>query len=165
MTASKRTAPRSIPVALTGFGVPAGRLLELQSETILPDPYVVTDTITITPPTKARADKIRESQMAAMMYNTMLNSAIGDPTTTQDYLDGLVKKVAESDAQYYEALFGDQCENITAFLADQDAQLVQAFQKDIVAQFFPSQPQSGKCGSCGQVIDTEAEGKASASSP
>lgn len=146
-------------------GVPAGRLLELQLETLIPEPYVVTDQITLTPPTRARADKIREAQMLMMAYNAILTDAMGQAGITEDTLNGIIKHISEADRAYKEALMGDGYAAVTAFLATQDAQLATAFERDLVKQFFPNQPVDGKCGTCGHVIDEEAAGKAPASSP
>lgn len=159
---TKKTPPRP---ALLNHQIPAGRLLELQSETVIPEPYVVTDSITITPPTKARADKIREAQMTVLVYNTLLNEAMRQTGTTEELITGLTKHIDEAEQNYNESLLGDQYEAVTALLGTLDDQLVQAFQKDLVKRFFPNQPVDGKCEHCGQVIDAEAEGKALASSP
>lgn len=157
----KKTSPR--PALRPSSGVPAGRLLELQLETNIPKPYVVTDQLTIAPPTKARADKIREAQMVVMVYNTLLSEAMRRPNTDEDTLNGLTKYITDAEKTYTDALFGEHHEAITELLLTLDDQLAQAFQKDIVKQFFPDQPVDGKCGTCGHVIDEEAAGKAPAS--
>ena len=63
------------------LGIPAGRLLELQQETLLPQPYTITDPLVVTPPTKARVDKMAEAQMSLMIYNSMLKEAFAAPNT------------------------------------------------------------------------------------
>lgn len=146
-------------------GVPSGRLLALQLETKLPQPYVVTDDITIAPPTKARADKIRTAQMTVLVYNALMNEAMGQPGTSEDLLNGVTGKIKQAERDYNEALLGDQYESVTALLDTLDDQLVQAFQKDLIKEFFPDQPVDGKCGTCGKVIDEDEAGKAPASSP
>lgn len=163
MTAKKTITP--LRPALLNHGLPAGRLLALQRETIIPVPYVVTDTITITPLTKERADKVREAQMTVMVYNTLLSEAMRQKGTTEELLSGLTKHIQDAEIDYNTALLGDQYKAVTALLNTLDDQLVQAFQKDLVKQFFPDQPVDGKCGTCGKVIDEDAEGKAPASSP
>lgn len=154
----KKPVARRVPAILTR-GVPAGRLAELQAETNLSEPYVVTEDIVITPPTKARADEIRESQMVVLIYNQLLNEAMRR-TVTEDELTGLTKYIKEAEAKYNEAFFGDQYNNVVAFFATQDDRLWTAFQKDIQSQFFPNQPADGKCGTCGHVLDEDAAGKA-----
>lgn len=163
MTPKKVIQGKVVPNTPT-LGVPAGRLLELQLETNLPEPYVVTDTITVTPPTKARADKIRESQMVVMIYNQLLNEALSR-SVTEDELTGLTKYIKEAERTYNEAFFGDEYDDVVAFFATQDDRLWLAFQTDIQKRFFPNQPVDGKCGTCGHVIDEDAAGKASGSSP
>jgi hypothetical protein len=162
VTAKKVTrrapATRVLP-AIPTFGVPAGRLAELQAATNLPTPYVVTDDIVITPPTKARGDEIRESQMVVMIYNQLLNEAMGR-TVTEDELNGLTKYIKEAEQKFNEAFFGDQYDAVVAFFANQDDGLWKAFQTDIQKQFFPAQPVDGKCGTCGHVLDEDAAGKA-----
>jgi hypothetical protein len=161
--APRQPAKRVVP-ATPMFGVPAGRLLELQQETSLPQPYVVTDTIVITPPTKTRADKIRESQMVVMIYSQLLNEAL-QRSVTEDEMNGLTKYIREAEQAYNEAFFGDQFDNVVAFFATQDDQLWKAFEVDIQKRFFPNQPVDGKCGTCGHVLDEDAAGKAPTSSP
>jgi hypothetical protein len=161
---AKKAAPRPIKQPPPPV-IPAGRLLELQLETNLPQPYVLTDTITVYPPNKARADKIREAQMTKLVYSALLSQTMNTPGATQDLLEGLNKKIEEADNAYQEALLGDSHDDVIALLATLDDQLAQAFQRDVVKQFFPNQPVDGKCQACGQVIDEEQEGKASASSP
>ena len=161
----KKAAPRPKVVPNTPtLGVPAGRLLELQLETNLPERYVVTDTIVITPPTKARADKIRESQMVVMIYTQLLNEALSR-SVTEEELNGLTKYIKEAETTYNEAFFGDQYDNVVKFFATQDDRLWHACETDINKRFFPNQPVDGKCGTCGHVLDEDAAGKAPASSP
>ena len=163
-TNARKGAPRPMPVK-THLGVPAGRLLELQLETTLPQPYVISDTITVLPPTKARADKIREAQMTIMVYNSLLGEAIKSEGATEDLLNGLTKYVREAERSYNEAFFGDCYDDVVRFFAAQDDRLWQVFERDIQKQFFPNQPVDGKCQMCGQVVDEDAAGKAPPSSP
>lgn len=156
--AVRRTSTRVVP-AIPTSGVPAGRLAELQLETNLPQPYVVTDGITVTPPTKVRADVIRESQMVVMIYTQLLNEALSR-SVTEEELNGLTKYIKKAEQDYNVAFFGDQYDNVVAFFANQSDQLWTAFQADIQKQFFPSQPKDGKCGTCGHVLDEDAAGKA-----
>src|SRR5437763_8889873 len=112
---AKKAAPRRPVVPPPAqFGIPAGRLLELQRETKLPQPYVVTDTITIAPLTKDRADKCRESQMVILIYNQLLNEALRG-NANEDILNGLTKQVREAEQAYHTAFFGDQAEAVTEF--------------------------------------------------
>lgn len=163
MTAVKKSSPKVVST-IPATGVPAGRLLELMQETNLPKPYVLTDDLVITPPTKARGDKIRESQMVVLIYNQLLNEALSR-SVSEEELNGLTKYIKEAETTYNEAFFGDQYDNVVKFFAAQDDRLWSAFQTDIQKQFFPNQPVDGKCGTCGHVVDEDAEGKASASSP
>jgi len=165
MTASKAAAAKRV-VPLQNFGAPAGRLLELQLETNLPQPYVVTDKITVAPPTKERADRINEAQMVIMIYSQLLNDAMAR-NVGEEELNGLTKQIREAETRYNEAYFGDAHEDVVAFFKTQPIALWNAFKKDIQAKFFPNQPVDGKCPTCGHVVDEEAVGKelsASASS-
>lgn len=141
------------------FGVPAGRLLELQQETVTPDPYVVTDRITIDPPTKERADRIREQQMIIMVAQTMLNAAIANPGTGEDILDAWRSAIRTAQDEITQALFGDQHEAVLAFFATLDDKLWQAFELDIQQQFFPAPIPTGECPTCKRVIDEDTAGK------
>jgi hypothetical protein len=141
------------------FGVPSGRLLQLQQETNLPKPYVITDELVITPPTKARGDKIREAQMVVMIYTQLLNEAL-QRNVTEEELNGLSKHIKDAEKDYNDAFFGDQHEAVVAFFESQDDRLWDAFKTDIQKEFFPHQPRDGKCGTCGHDLDESAVGKA-----
>lgn len=158
MATAKRPAKRVLP-GIPTRGLPAGRLLELQRETNLPQPYVVTDDIVITPPTKERSDKINESQMVVMIYNQLLNEALRR-NVSEDELNGLTKQIKDAELTYNEAFFGDQYSAVVDFFKTQPVALWNAFQTDIQKQFYPNQPVDGKCPACGHVTDEDAEGKA-----
>ena len=168
-TARKAATPaQAAPPTTNGKGrvavkpaaaIPAGRLLELLLETALPAPYVVTNTITITPPTKARADAMRQAQMSMMVYQTLLNERMNSGQAGEDELTGLSKFIEKSQNDYNEAFFADQYEAVVAFFDTQDDKLWLAFEKDIQAQFFPAQPADGACPSCGHITDEDAAAK------
>lgn len=56
----------------------SARLLELSAETNLPDPYPVTDTIVIQPPTRTRRKAMYEAEMTMYMTRRMLAQALRD---------------------------------------------------------------------------------------
>lgn len=141
------------------FGVPAGRLLELQQETVTPEPYVVTSKIVIEPPTKERADRIREQQMTIMVAQTMLNRVAAEPDAPEETLNAWGAAITTAQDAFTEALFGDQHEAVLAFFATQPDKLWQAFEKDIQTRFFPAPIPTGECPTCKRVIDEDTAGK------
>lgn len=58
------------------FGVISGRLLELSSETNRPTPYVVTDKLTVAPPTRKRGVQMTEARTAILITQSLLSGAL-----------------------------------------------------------------------------------------
>ncbi|OIN80868.1 hypothetical protein [Mycobacterium malmoense] len=64
------------------FGQLSGRLLELSVKTLVPDPYPVTDKISVEAPTKRRAETMRDTHAEMLVYQALLNDAVkraGEP--------------------------------------------------------------------------------------
>lgn len=63
------------------FGQPTGRLAQLIVETAIPEPYEVTDKITVDPPTKARSQALTDALTAMGITNSLMQQAlrIGGP--------------------------------------------------------------------------------------
>lgn len=164
-TTTKAATVSALPKPVNGiavkqpFGVPAGRLLELQQETVTPEPYVVTSKIVIEPPTKARADRIREQQMTIMVAQTMLNTAVANPEVGEEVLNAWGSAIKAAQDGFTQALFGDQYQDVLEFFATQDDKLWQAFERDIQERFFPAPIPAGACKTCGHVTDEDAAGK------
>lgn len=58
------------------FGQPAGRLAQLIVDTKMPEPYVVTDKITVHPPTKARSTAMGDALTAMGITNSLMQQAL-----------------------------------------------------------------------------------------
>lgn len=65
-----------MPAKTQSFGQPAGRLALLIAETKMPEPYVVTDTITVQPPTKARSQALTDALTAMAITNSLMQQAL-----------------------------------------------------------------------------------------
>jgi hypothetical protein len=150
--ASRTTAAKTL-------GVPAGRLLQLSIETRTPQPYVVTDSISITPPTKKRAELMRDAQLASMIGRGLLNQELTGQAR-DDVIEELSKRVKAAEDDYNKAFFGDAHDAVIAFFDDQPQSLWDAFVDDIRSDFLPVAPVDGVCPTCGHVEDDEAAGKA-----
>lgn len=74
MPASKKLA--AVQSTERDLGQPAGRLLELTLEVKTPEPYVVTDRITIYPPTKKTAARLDELNWAVVTNKAILQEAL-----------------------------------------------------------------------------------------
>jgi hypothetical protein len=121
------------------FGVPAGRFLALSLETNQPGPYVITDKLSVTAPTKKRRDQMRDSQAAVMVNNALLSQALQAGANTE-VLTELTAGVRTAEQDYNRAFLGEQCDDIMAFFDGQPTVLWDAFVVDVKKHFVPSQP-------------------------
>lgn len=149
------------------FGEPSGRLLELFAKTVIPQPYQVTSTIVIQPPSKKGWERLGELQNQRMVGNFFLAEALnrtGENAPSDSDLAQLTQVINDADDAYNRLFFGDQYDNVMAFFADEPPQRWQAFCEDIKASFMPSAPSAGNCPHCGLILDEEQAGKDSAPS-
>ncbi|MBY0440987.1 MAG: hypothetical protein K2Q25_02430 [Mycobacteriaceae bacterium] len=145
------------------LGEPTGRLAQLFAETVVPQPYHVTNKVVIQPPTKASMEAMTNAQTALLLYQALFNEAInrqpGDASMpTDEQLNELSKLINDSQRAWNEAFFADQYDNVLAIFADKPPALWEAFIADIRAQFLGPAPADGKCRTCGHV-DEELAGK------
>lgn len=159
---AKRPAPQ---LQVAARGEPAGRLLQLISETNLPQPYVISDDIAIRPLTKSIREKLNEVRNKRMVANFMLSAAMGQEGTTDNDITQLTTIANDCDDEYHRLFFGDQHDAVMEFFADRDPALWDAFCNDIQRQFLPGPaPATGQCPHCGNIIDAETAGKGPESS-
>lgn len=151
------------------LGEPVGRLAQLFAETVVPQPYAVTDKIVIRPPTKASREAMANAQAALLLYQALFNQAVirkpddDGPAPTNDELNALSQLITDSQRDWNVAFFGDQYDNVEAFFGDKSPELWEAFVADIRQQFLPTSPSDGRCRTCGHV-DEEQAGKGETSS-
>lgn len=189
MAASKKLA--AVQPTLMDLGKPAGRLLELTLEVKTPDPYVVTDKITIAPPTKKTSARLDELNWSVVTNQAILQEAIRRnmeprPNVTDmtdedaavavqawenralaagDLITELREKVSDDTTEWNRVFFGDQYDNLQAFFDDKPKQLWDRFVDDIRSDFLnTNEPEDGVCAECGHVLDEDAAGNVSASS-
>lgn len=176
---AKKTAPlRAVPIDKP-IGRFAALLAEIGDEE--PQPYEVTPSVTIEPPTKARMALIVSSQTAYVIARGQLESMtsplvdaegkvlvddagqpvmprVDEATLTQ--IERLTSKAAED---YDRALFGDAYDDVMALSQNWTGFRWNAFYKDVQDTFLPV-PEDGLCPTCGNVVDQEQAGKPPASS-
>jgi hypothetical protein len=168
------------------------RLCKLAAEIHQPEPYPVTKTIVVTPPTRVRSKAMSAAELQIYLCNNLLSQAVtrtqtappalADDATdeqkteheqalaawkkqTQD-VDDTIKaindKAAAAQDDYEHAFFGDAYQAVMDYFEDKP-QLWEAFAKDIKAEFLPPTPDDGVCPTCGH-IDQDTAGKESSSS-
>ena len=155
---------------------PIGRFAQLKAETKLLEPYEITASLKIQPPDKARLASIiatqttysiARGQMEAMISpltdenGEIIKDEAGQPILPQlnvKHLEQLQELVAKSAEEYDRALFGDAYESVMAYFQDEQGVMWSAFYKDVQDEFLPI-PDSGKCPTCGHVVDQEQAGK------
>ena len=184
-------APRKrLPVVT---GPMSERLLKLQLETGLAEPYRITSDLVIKPPTKARGSAMNEAALRLGILQNLLSQAINQSiprpehpgfTATAEQLaahdkavaswhdeieqhgdttNAIAEKIAEAELDYNRAFFGDAHDAVLSFFESQPQRLWDAFVVDIKREFLPPQPENGVCPTCGHTDEDEA-GKAGASS-
>lgn len=177
-------APRKRPVSI---GPLSERLLKLQLESGVVEPYKVTSDLVIEPPTKARGTRMHDASVRLAILQSLLNQAINqsfprpertdDPEADARALDewqrqidqhndtanAIAEKIGEAEDDYNRAFFGDAHDDVMAFFESQPQKLWDAFVVDIKRDFLPPQPENGVCPTCGHT-DAEQAGKAPESS-
>ena len=168
------------------------RLLKLQLETGVAEPYRIAADLVVEPLTKARGTKLHEAGMRVGIMQNLLSQAINQSiprperpdyaataeqlaaydaavVSWQDEIDrhndttnAIAEKIAEAEQDYNRAFFGDAHDAIMAFFETQPQKLWDAFVVDIKREFLPPQPENGVCPTCGHT-DEEQAGKALAS--
>lgn len=189
--AKKKTAA---PLASTGavpspFGVASERLMKLSIESKVPDPYPVTDRISVAPLTKKRGTALREAHMSILVYQTLLSEAMRQsnaaPTpppadaseeetaahqaavatweasikNNEEVMQALSQNITDAETAYNKAFFGDAHDDVMAYFEQQPQKLWDAFVTDIKAEFLPAMPTGGVCPTCGNVEDQAEVGK------
>jgi len=183
-------APRKRLVSTGPF---SERLLKLQLETGVSEPYKITSDLVVEPPTKARGTAMSEAATRMGILQALLSQAINqsiprparpDYTAPLDEQDAYAKaveqwaaeverhdettnavagKIGEAELEYNRAFFGDAYDDVMAFFEDKPQKLWDAFVVDIKTDFLPPQPENGICPTCGHT-DDETAGKAPESS-
>jgi hypothetical protein len=191
----KSAAPTATAnTAVSAFGVPSERLMKLSIDSKVPDPYPVTDKISVAPLTKKRGTALREAHMSILVYQTLLSEAMRQSNTApsalpadaseaeasahqeavaaweesiknnEEVMQALSKNIVEAETAYNEAFFGDAHDEVMAYFEQQPQKLWDAFVADIKADFLPAMPTGGVCPTCGNVEDQAEAGKPPASS-
>ena len=184
-------APRKrLPVVT---GPLSERLLKLQLETGVSEPYKVTSDLVIDPLTKARGTKLHDAGMRIGILQNLLAQAINQSIprpehpgfaaspdqlaaydkaleSWQDEIErhnntttAITEKISESEQDYNRAFFGDAHDAVMGFFEAQPQKLWDAFVVDIKREFLPPQPENGVCPTCGHTDEDQA-GKAEESS-
>lgn len=182
----RKAAPRSGKKAAPLRATPTeakyiGRFAELITEVDDDEPYQITETVAIQPPSKARMQEIIEAQTAYVVargqVEAMMSPLVDEAgevvrdenqqpilpqlnRETLQQVEALVQKAAES---YDRALFGDAYGDIMRMSQSWTGKRWNAFYEDVQNTFLPV-PQDGRCPQCGNIVDEEAAGKAPASS-
>lgn len=153
-------------------GAPLGelsnRLRDLFSKTVVPQPYPVTDTIIIAPPTKAawaQLDELENRRMAAQFLLADAWKRLGaEGGPTRADIDELTTTANDAQSAYDDLFFGEHYEALKAVSASWEREHWNAFCRDIKNHFLGVGPATGACPHCGTVVDAEAAGKDSESS-
>lgn len=74
-----------MPAKPKSLGQPAGRLAKLIVETTMAEPYVVTDTITVAPLTKARSQALTDALSAMGLTNSRMQQALKSGAARPEY--------------------------------------------------------------------------------
>ena len=140
-------------------------------------PYEVTANLSIEAPDKERASIIAATQTAYVIARNQLDALIqplpdpeakdgilrdeqGQPVLPEvdtKLLDQLAKVVEDAAEQYDRALFGDAYEAVVERFKTEQGVVWNAFYNDVTDYFLPA-PKNGKCPTCGNVADADAEG-------
>ena len=169
------------------------RLMELAAETVTPEPYQVTDSITVTPLTRTRRTAMNDAELRIWVLRQVLaeklatvkrpRPSLDDENPTEEQLDAhrLATLVWETQRTQLEAETEEVGDKLTAATDDYDRAffgdayddvvayfedkpaLWELFVPDIKAQLLPAGPPDGICPTCGHT-DTATAGKAETSS-
>ncbi|HJT93890.1 MAG TPA: hypothetical protein VJ777_18495 [Mycobacterium sp.] len=178
--AGPTTAKKRAPLSVGPQDKPIGRFAELLTEIDQPEPYQVTESVTIMPPTKARMRLIVSSQTAYVIARGQLeammspitdaqgNVIVDDtgqpimPRADQKSMETLEKLVTKAGEDYDRALFGDAYDDVMLLSEGWTGQVWNMFYKDVQDRFLPV-PEDGLCPTCGNPVDEEQAGKPPAS--
>lgn len=172
--AAKKAAPlRAAPLNQK----PIGRFAELLTEIDLDEPYEVTEDVVIQPPTKARMGLVITAQTAYIIARGQLESMMSPlldgegkpllneakqpilPQISREELEGLERLTNKAAEDYDRALFGDAYDDVMALSQNWTGKMWNAFYEDVQDRFLPV-PNSGRCPTCGNIVDQEEAGKA-----
>lgn len=171
----------------------SARLLELAAQTNDPQPYEVTDAITVTPPTRTRRTAMNAAEAKLYIARSLLAKAVdrataagpvlpADPSDEQraehataaaaweqqaaraeEQVNNLNAEIGKATQDYERAFFGDVYDAVIEYFEDKP-NLWDLFIPDIKAEFLPPAPDNGVCPQCGRVDDEEAAERAPKSS-
>lgn len=167
----------------------SARLLELHAETNVREPYEIADGIVVTPLTRTRSRALHQAEakkyIASQVWARRAATVIAEdpptppenPTdeqraeydaalkawTTSFDVDRVHQQMADADAEWEHAFFGDAHDAVMEFFEDKPA-LWDKFIVDIKKALLPAEPDSGTCPTCGHIVDEDQAGKAPGSS-
>lgn len=174
------TAKKTSPLRAVPTDKPIGRFAALLAELDEPQPYEITEKLSISPPTKARMALIVSAQTAYTIargqLEAMTSPVLGEdgqpildeqgqpmlPSFNKGQLESLERLTAKAAEDYDRALFGDAYDEIMALSLNWTGFRWNAFYKDVQDLFLPV-PEDGLCPTCGNVVDQEEAGKPPAS--
>lgn len=156
----------------------SGRLLELAAEVGTPEPYPVTETVVVQPPTRTRRKAMTAAELQMYLCSQLMSQAIGAASSpepdrddevahaywasereaAQEKVANIKKQHAAAEQDYEKAFFGDAYDAVLEYFEDKPV-LWEKFVPDIRSEFLPAAPDDGKCPTCGHVDDEQA-GKA-----
>lgn len=160
------------------------RLLALHGGTNDPQPYPITDDITVAPLDRSRTKALKAAELKKFFAQQVLSRRAAATISSQppvlpedatdeqhaEYdealkawtaafdLDTIQHQIDEAEDEYYRAFFGAAHDAVMTFFEDKPA-LWDKFIPDIEAEFLPSAPDDGICPTCGHVDEDQA-GKA-----
>lgn len=163
--AAKRAVPRDEPI---------GRFAALRAE-VIQAPYVITASLSVEPPNKARGQMIAAAQTAYSIARGQLEAMVEPlpdpqakdgilrddqgapvlPDIDADQLRALQELVTTAADEYDRALFGEAYEDVLAYFESEQGAVWNAFYADIQDEFLPS-PATGKCPTCGRESEEQA---------
>lgn len=142
----------------------SGRLRELFAKTVVPEPYAVTDKISVAPPTKggwAELDALQAHRSSVQLLIAEAWNRLGTENgPTKEDFDELNKQATDAETRYNELFFGPNWPKIQELSKSWQREQWNDFVQDIRAHFLGQGPDDGKCPRCGHV-DEEQAGKGS----
>lgn len=193
----KVAAPVGEPTT-ADLGAPSSRLATLISQTVTRQPYPVTETLLVTPPTRGALVRLDALNWSVVNAKAMWQEAVrrnleprpeapgADATdderaehdaaiaawesrtlTAGDAIKALADRITKDTDEWNRIFFGDTLDQVLAYFDGLPPEVWDAFVADIRGEFLDakgSTPDNGLCPSCGNVVDEEQAGKASASS-
>lgn len=139
------------------------------------EPYVITASLSVEPPDKARGQMIAAAQTAYSIARGQLENMVAPmadpsapdgilrddqgapvlPNIDTDVLRSLQDLVTTAAEEYDKALFGDQFDAVNEYFQGEQGAVWNAFYADIQDVFLPS-PATGKCPTCGRESEEQA---------